>query len=479
MTHDELRTRLAKLSKQRLAQFLADLARDIPGLDERVEALALSGDPKSLARLLRKRLMSVKRGRRFIDRRASRAFAAELSGWIEDVGQGLLETDPEAALGLLEEFIGSDGRILGRVDDSNGLIGDAFRLACGMWYRAASKLPASHDWVKRVHDLHADNDYGVRDALLDEAAVRLSELELRRLAKMYEEEAVPPPAREGPARKGKGKPGDIEVSAHWDGSDRDWEALGAASAMGQVAVALKDAALYEKSLRIRSPQLNTLQAMDVAKQYVAFGPVEKAIPLLEFAGSDDRSLGQLDLLVEAYEKLGDVAKLRQMRKRLFEWSVSSEDFVAYLACLPESERAKAKKRAIAKLRTTADPFRSAQFLLEIGDPESAARIVESASDGLKDTFYAQLLRLAKGFEQAGQFLPAILCYRALCEQILKEARSKAYGRASRYVAKLDALNLNPKLADYGNFHDHAAYMAGLRERHGLKYAFWRRLKGVG
>jgi len=458
VTHDELRTRLAKLSQERLAEFVARLALDIPELHERVEALALSGDPKSLGRLLRKRLMAVKRGRRFIDYRQSRAFAVELSGWLADVGEGLVEIDPKAALGLLEEFISSDGRILGRVDDSIGLIGDAFRLACGLWHRAASKLPASPDWVKRVYDLHADNDYGVRDALLDEAALRLSELELRRLAKMYEEEAGTPPTRP-------------------DNSERDWQAHSAATSMGQVALALKDAALYEKSLRIRSPQLNTIQATKVAKKYVAFGPVEKAVSLLEFSQSADRDLGQLDVLAEAYEKLGDSAKLRETRKRLFERSVSSEDFAAYLTCLPETEHAKAKKSAIAKVRTTGDPFRAAEFLLEIGDPESAARIVESASGGLMDEYYAQLLRLAKGFEQADQFLPAILCYRALCEQILEEARSKAYGHASRYVAKLDALNLS--IDGYGDFSDQVAYMAGLRERHARKHAFWRRVKGVG
>ena len=94
-----------------------------------------------------------------------------------------------------------------------------------------------------------------------------------------------------------------------------------------------------------------------------------------------------------------------------------------------------------------------------------------------DVFYAQLLRLAKGLEQAEQFLPAILCNRALCEQILEEARSKAYGHASRYVAKLDAMNR--KLDGYGDFPDHVVYMAGLRERHGRKHAFWRRVKEVG
>jgi len=472
MTHDELVARLAKLSQKRLAVFVADLARDTPELCVRVEALALSGDPKSLTKLLRKRLTGVKRRRRFIHYRESRAFAAELSGWLMDVGEGLLDSDPEAALGLLEEFICLDGRILGRVDDSNGLIGDSFRLACQMWQLAASKLPASPEWVKRVYDLHADNDYGVRDAVLDEAALRLSELELRRLAKMYEENAGAPPIR-----KGKGTSSDIEVSVSSDNFERDWEARSAATAMGQVAEALKDAALYEKSLRIFSPRLNTIQATEVAKKYVAFGPAEKALSLLEFAQSDARDLGQLDLLATVYEKLGDATKLRETRKRLFEQTVSSEDFAAYLACLPEPERAEAKQSAIARVLTTGDPFRVTEFLLEIGDPESAARVIESASVGLMEVDYSRLLRLAKNLERASQFRPAILCYRALSEQILEEARSKAYGHASRYVAKLDALN--PQIDGYGDFPDHAAYMAGLRERHSRKHAFWRRVKGVG
>lgn len=475
MIHDELRTRLSALTPERLAKFIADLADDIPALRKRVDSLALSGDPESLSRLLRKRLSGLKRGRRFIHYRESRAFAAELRGWLADLGEGLLEADAGAALELLEAFIGLDGRILGRVDDSSGLIGDAFRQACGMWQLAASKLPASPDWVKRVHGLYADNDYGVRDALLDEAALRLSELELRRLAKMYEDKAGP-----APTRKGKGKPieklGDPEVSAHSNDSDRDWEAHTAATAMGQVAVALEDAALYEKSLRIRSPQLNTLQAADVAKQYVAFGPVEKAVPLLEFALEDDRDLGQLDVLAEAYEKLGDFAKLRKTRQRLFEQSVSSEDFAAYLSCLPEAERAGAKQTAIAKVVATGNPFSVAQFLLEIDDPKAAAPIIERASDGLMDLYYPQLLQLAKDLERADQLLPAILCYRALSDQILQEARSKAYGHASRYVAKLGAMHR--QLDDYGDFPDHAAYMAGLREQHGRKHAFWRRVEAA-
>ena len=71
--------------------------------------------------------------------------------------------------------------------------------------------------------------------------------------------------------------------------------------------------------------------------------MEKALLLLEPAQGDDVDLGPLDVLAEAYEKLGDLAKLREARRLLFEQSVSKEDFASCLACLPEAERAKAKK----------------------------------------------------------------------------------------------------------------------------------------
>lgn len=50
-------------------------------------------------------------------------------------------------------------------------------------------------------------------------------------------------------------------------------------------------------------------------------------------------------------------------------------------------------------------------------------------------------------------------------------------RLAKFVARLDALNL--QINGYGDFPDHAVYMAGLREWHRRKHAFWRRVKETG
>ena len=282
MTRDELATRLQKKGPAALAAFLVQLADDDDALRERVEALALRGDPSGSAAALERRLRRFRDGRSFIRYRESGGFARELYDWLDDAEATLLDADPQAAWRLFDRFLRTDERILSRADDSNGSIGDAYRRACGLWHRAAAGLPAGPERVARVYELHAGNDYGTRDAILDEAATSLSELELRRLARRYEQEAE-----------------------DTTGEEDDQRSFSASVAMGQVACALQDASLYERSVRIRSPRPNSLQAANIAEQYLRFGPAEKAVEWLTRSGSDSTAdVERPDLLERAYEALG-------------------------------------------------------------------------------------------------------------------------------------------------------------------------------
>ena len=183
MTSDELRAKLEEVDRDQLASLITQLADEDDGIRDRAEALALRADPAAYVETLRRRLERWERDRHFISYSESTAFARQLDTWLAEVEEELLAVNPEATLKLADAFIRSDRRVLDRADDSNGSIGDAYRRACGLWLVAAAKLGASPTWVDRLHDLHADNGYGVRDALLDDAGTLLSELELRRLAR--------------------------------------------------------------------------------------------------------------------------------------------------------------------------------------------------------------------------------------------------------------------------------------------------------
>lgn len=456
MTPDELRAKLAKSDAAALATFLVRLAEGDDALRERIETLALRAEkPSTYAASLERRLKRFRSGRSLISYRESGDFARDLEAWLDDVEMHLLAADPPAAWKLVERFIRADEAILGRADDSSGSIGDAFRRACRLWHQAAAALPADPAWVERVHELHTENGYGTRDAILDEAATRLSELELRRLARIYEQ----------------------EIGAPNDGKDHG--AFLAAIAMGQVARALGDAALYERSVTIRSPQPNALQAVGIAEQYLRFGPVERAVEwLTRFDVLSEHGAGQrLDLLAQAYERLGDREALLDVRRRLAERSLSAKLFAEYASLLSPDERDAALQQALERATRSNEPVTAALFLLDLDAPEQAAALVLRLRERLTSAFYEHLLSLARRLEEVGDPLTAVACYRALTDQILVGGRSKAYHHAKRYVDRLSALD--PSVRDYRDLPTHSDYLAHLRKRHGRKFSFWQLFERSG
>jgi len=228
-------------------------------------------------------------------------------------------------------------------------------------------------------------------------------------------------------------------------------------------------------VRIHSPKPNSLQAEKIAAQYLEFGPVERAVEWLTTPRdpADRHARERLDLLAQAYEKLGDTDALRETRRRLAEESLSAERFSEYAALLPSKERAAARRAALERARQSDAPVAAAQFMLELGEADLAAATVLRLRDRLDSEFYGSLLPLAQHLQKAGHPLPAIACYRALTDQILQQGRSKAYRHAKRYVDALSALD---KTVDgYADLGSHAEYMASLRAQHGRKYSFWQLL----
>lgn len=398
---------------------------------------------------LGKRLTSFRRRRRFIPYRESFEYSRKLDRWLDDIEEGLLTALPEKATELLEKFLRSDDRIFQQLDDSGGNVGDVFRRACSLWARAMAELPPSPDRVDQVYDLHTDNGYGVRDGVLEEAAVLLGEAELRQLARRYEREA-----EEAPADRGA-----LQFSM---------EGLIASSAMGQVAQALGDAKLYERSIRVRCPELNHLQLESIARVYLEFGPPERAVELLE--GTRD-----LSLWVEALEAAGDEARLADARKRLFAETLNPEDLAAYVALLPEGEREAGAQWGMDEALHGKNLSSAVHFLLSLGEKEAAERLLLRRVKELEQYFYNTLLYLAEAANEAGSALIEAACFRALTLDILGGGRTRAYGHAKRYCMRLQ--RLEDLIGEDSGLGRHEDFMAGLRDTHGLKSSFWRRFKG--
>ncbi len=457
MNIDTLKEKLADIDADTLRDYIFDLYLQYPELSDKIEALTLANDPVALTRVLRKRIASLKRGRRFIDYRASFDFARELEAVLADIESGLLERSPEHAFDLIDRFLATAESVLNRVDDSGGAVGEVYRQAVLLWLTAAKGWPdANVDWLERIYQLYRQNDYGVLDPLLPNAHLLLTPDQLKQLAWRYENALRK--VLKSPEQKGK-----VNLVA-----------LHSGVALGQIADALRDPALYERSVLIRSPQPNNLQMKSICEKYLQYEQPESAMRYLNQAWESRFEHDRLELLDKVCVQMGDRKQLKVIRFRLFQSEQSYASFTRYLDTLDEDEKEKACSSAIKQSEQGSDILRSADLLLNLGQTESAQALVLARHQELAECFYDGLLRLAKAFEKADCNLAATACYRALLLDILAQARSKAYGHGARYYKKLEALAKRIKV--FKLLPTHHAYVEQLHSVHGRKKSFWARLE---
>ncbi len=457
MSIDTLKEKLADIDADTMRNFILDLYLRYPELNDRIEALILANDPVALSRVLRKRIASLKRGRRFIDYRASFDFARELEAALADIESGLLERSPEHAFDLVDRFLATAESVLNRVDDSGGAVGEVYRQAVLLWLTAAKGWrDANVDWLEPVYQLYQQNNYGVLDSLLPNAYLLLTPDQLKELAWRYENALRK--ALKSPEQKDK-----VNLVV-----------LHSAVALGQIADALRDPVLYERSVLIHSPQPNNLQMKSICEKYLQYEQPETAMRYLNQAWEDRFEHDRLELLDKVCVKTGDRKQLKVIRSRLFQSEQSYASFTRYLECLDEDEKEKARSAAIKQAEQGGNIISSADLLLNLGQTGRAQALVVARHQELAECFYDSLLRLAKALEKADCNLAATACYRNLLLDILAQARSKAYGHGARYFKKLEALA--QQINVFKPLPTHHAFVQQLQSSHGRKKSFWARLE---
>jgi len=449
---DELEACLVQLGPERLAAELLDLADYDRDIARRVKLLSREGDPGALAIELKRRINGLKRSSRFVHYRESAGLGKQLRELVEVIEERVLPHDPAKAFELADAFVATDKKTFDRVDDSSGIVADAYRDACGTWLRAAAGARGATNWVERIYEVAAEEDYGVRERILREAAILLSEHELRRLARRYEADALG-------ARR--------DVDGFCD------DAFSARVRLGLVAEALRDPVLYERSVTPRGQDLNGLQRIDIARHYLEFDQPERAIAHCESAG-DRGGLDRWILLAECYGRMGRKDEQIRCLWQLFESTAHSGTYEELLELLPPGERDEAEERAKRVAQEGADVQSAASFLLQVGANADAERLLMERAADLEGGYYEHLRSLASLGAEHGCPRIEMLCYRELASDILREARSRAYGHAARYLLRLE--ELDAVIDDYGPVDGHTAFVASLRDRHGRKYSFWNRVE---
>ena len=364
---DQLKQKLAEIDAATLRDFILDLYLHYPQLSDRIEALVLFNDPAALAKALGKRIQSLRRGRRFIDYRASFDFSCELDALLADIESGLLALSPKHAFDLVDQFLATAESVLNRVDDSSGSVGQVYRDAVMLWLTAANAWQGANvDWLERVYDLYQQNDYGVLDPLLPNTHLLLSQDQLKQLAWRYENELRK--SLKTPEQGGK-----LNVAV-----------LRSSVALGAIADALRDPAMYERSVSMHSPQPNNLQMKSICEKYLQYEQPDAALRYLnqewEYRFEQDR----LTLLDEACLQMGDLQQLKAIRCRLFQSEQNPASFTRYLEVLDEDEKEKARDSAIKQAEQGGNILLSADLLLSLGLPDRAQTLVLSRHQDLPE-----------------------------------------------------------------------------------------------
>jgi len=438
--------RLIELGAEALADALLKLAGQDEAADDLVERMIAA--PKENIKRFKAKLSGLKRMRRLIRWGESAGFARELEAILEDLKEGI--EDARTGAELVAAFYETDKGTLGNCDDSSGHVGDVFRYdAMKLFVYFASRCDDKEWLVDIVFKLNREDDYGVRDSLIDCAVEYLPESVIRTLIDRFQI-AV-------------GKETDEYKKRHW------------LSLVESLARQIKDATLFEKTRIASWGTLSTAACVDITRVYLESSDALTALSWLDRISEKDtfQADERDELLLEIHGRLGNLEKQAEVAWRMFRSHRSVDSLAELLAVIGEDQKEQVIANEIENIHKNKTLSHSdVAFLIEMERMDEAEAYLFDRIDQLNGDFYGSLLPLAEAMEADGRPLPATVLYRALLDSILRRAQSKTYPHGVRYLKKLDRLARN--VSDWRDIKTHPAYIEMLRQAHGRKSSFWSR-----
>jgi len=490
-------------------------------------ALAEARGPLEMAQEVRKRLASLERSERWLDRRARAPVLAELDSQRQAIATAIGSQAPALAVELLWRLLELAPSLLDRIDDSD----DA---GLALFHRASADLGAlagqarlpQAALVEQVAEAVLANSHGQYDHLVRDLVGALTPEGLGLLRQQLERQR--PAARRPYTLMTEDEPeegeeegvlvpadppdqhGGIDDFA-WDGDeDEDEEAvdswLGSFEpedddggnddndqlpvdpwqqrqdvrlALLAIADGLGDAEAYLAEYRDHAPAAlgRPRLVARMAQRLTPAGQPARALALLaavelpEGLGSDGARLW-LDAQLAALDALGRCEEAQALRRRFALERLSLPHLRAYLQRLPAFEDGEAEQELLEAVLGHPLFHPALEFLHRWPDQRRAARLIETQPEQLNGANEALLNAVAAGLETRHP-LAASLCLRAMVEEVLELAQTNRYSRAVRQLAS--CRRLASAIDDWGRFPPHNAYVRGLLRAYGHLMGFLNKI----
>ena len=465
---------LEQLGAGRLAELLIEVSAGNAGAKRKLRLeLAGAKSPKEAERTIAKRLTSIANARSRIGRKTSKAFVDDLDTQRRGIVDRVAPQDPASALMLMWRFMTLANPVIERCRGSDDVVIMVFRAACAdLGGLVAAARPDRGALVESVFDALSDNRFGQYSGLIARLGPALGPEGLEQLrqrfdARLKEQEAAEAAVdRSGPPTPAQDLPG---IEARRQQSIARRALLDLADAQGDVDAYI---AHVPPAMRRRPAT-----AIAIARRLVAAGRAARALRVLDDAQpaehDPDRRAWQ-DARLEGLEALGRHEAAQAFRWACFERDLSADHLRAYLARLPDFDDIEAEDLAMGVVMGERDLGAALRFLLDWRSPARAAELLVRRQPEIDGNAWAILSPAADALA-AGHPLAATLALRAMIDTTLCEGRSNRYRHAARHLAT--CAGLADRVADFGAFEPHDAYLARLRRDHGRKPGFWSLVDG--
>lgn len=444
--NNDRKQKLIDLTAPRLADALLELATRSDEANDLIERLIAT--PTENIQRFKKQLTGLKRARRFIGRRESFSFARKLDMLLQDLEAGV--TDPLAGVELVAAFYEADHAVIGNCDDSDGCVGDVFRYSAKKLLAAfASRCTDKEKVAAILLKLNRKDDYGVRDASMENVGEFLPEPVIRKMI--------------------------TKVQKRTDKEQDKYQKGHHLRLIETMAQQIRDPLLFEQTRIAAWGEHSTSAAafIDIGRVYLESGDVETAYSWLKKIPENEtfQSYERDKLLEEIYTRQGDEKKLTELLYQKFRSSHSMGTLEDLLAVIGDDKRDETISKEVDLILASPGFHRSdAEFLIAVGKIDEAERFILERAEQLDGYFYESLPPLAKTMASENRHLAASLIYRSLLISILERAYTKAYPHGVRYLKKLDELALS--IMQWRKFDTHEMFKDQIYLAHGRKRSFW-------
>ena len=422
--------KLKDLGADKLAQLVFEEAERNAGFRRQVKAaLVGKSGPEAIAKLIDRRLSALARAKSFIEWDKARAFADDLRSLTDTITSELGPAAPALATDRLLRFIATHEQVFEPVYDSSGRVQDVYYQAIAATGDLAQNLaaPDANLLPDKIMTALGESTHGYLADVTDAVAPHLPQDSLDRwdgdlkaIAERQAEEAA------------------REPDGWFYSMTSQWAKMRQILALARGDLDLLIALEAKKKPHMQDTLGIAAQLLEAGRSAEALDWVRK--PGRRPFGATDGELSPERVRLEAriLDAMGDKTAAQALRWRCFEVSLSADILRDYLKQLPDFEGIEAEDRAQALALEKAEPEVALQFFLNWPRLDLAAKLIVMHPDRWDGGDWHILPKVA-GLLGHDYPLAATILYRALLDDILDRARSKAYGHGAKYLGKLGLL----------------------------------------